>query len=59
MIDILILIVVALVVFWIARMIIGQLGLPPNITMIIYAVMALILLLVLLSMLGLLPAALR
>lgn len=52
MITILIWIIIALVVFYVLKLIIGELGLPGNIVRIIYIVMALIFLLWLLQMLG-------
>ena len=53
MIEILITIVIMLVIFYIAKLIIGSLGLPANIVQIIYLVMGLIAFLYLLSLLGL------
>lgn len=52
MINLLITIVIFLVVFYIAKLIIGQLGLPANIVQIIYIVLALIALLWILNLLG-------
>jgi hypothetical protein len=53
MISILITIVIFLVVFYIAKIIVGSLGLPANIVQIIYLVMGLIALLYVLSLFGL------
>lgn len=53
MISLLISIVIFLVIFYVAKLIIGSLGLPANIVQIIYIVMALIALLYILSMFGL------
>jgi len=53
MIEILVTIVIFLVIFYIAKIIIGQLGLPAHVVQIIYIVMALIALLWLLDLFGL------
>ena len=53
MIEILVAIVVFLVVFYIIKLIVGQLGLPAPIVQIIYIVMALIAFLWLLDLVGL------
>lgn len=53
MISLLITIVVFLVIFYIAKLIIGSLGLPANIVQIIYLVLGLLGLLYLLSLFGL------
>lgn len=53
MIEILITIIIFLVIFYIAKLIIGSLGLPANIIQIIYLVMGLIALLWILSLFGL------
>lgn len=53
MISLLITLLIFLVVFYVARLIIGSLGLPAHIVQIIYIVMGLIALLYLLSFLGL------
>lgn len=52
MIEFLIMIIVALVVFYIVKLIIGSLGLPGNIVQIIYLVLGLIFLLWLLQYFG-------
>lgn len=52
MISLLITLVIFLVIFYIAKLIIGSLGLPANVVQIIYLVMGLIALLYLLSLLG-------
>lgn len=61
MITILITIVIFLILFYIAKLIIGSLGLPANIVQIIYLVLGLIALLWILNLLGLFtfPASLR
>jgi hypothetical protein len=53
MISLLITIVVFLVIFYIAKLVIGSLGLPANIVQIIYLVLGLIALLWILSLFGL------
>lgn len=53
MISILISIVIFLVIFYVAKLVIGELGLPANIVRIIYVVMGLLAFLWLLSLLGL------
>lgn len=58
LVAILIYAIIIVILLWIARMIIATLGLPANIAMIIWAVLALIALLVILSAVGLLPAGL-
>ena len=51
--EILIMLIVALVIFYIAKLVIAELGLPGNIVRIIYIVMALFFLLWLLRIFGL------
>lgn len=53
MISLLITLIIFLVIFYIAKLIIGSLGLPANIIQIIYLIMALIAFLWLLSLFGL------
>lgn len=55
MISIILTILVFLVIFYIAKLIIGSLGLPANIVQIIYLVMALIGLLYVLGLFGFTP----
>ena len=59
MIELLVMVIVALIVFWIVKLIIGSLGLPGNIVQIIYLVMALIFLLWLLQFFGIFRLPIR
>lgn len=52
MISLLVTIVILLVVLYVARLVVAELGLPANVIKIIYVVMALIALLVLLDIVG-------
>jgi hypothetical protein len=59
MISILITIIIALVLLYLARLVIAALGLPSPIDTIIYVVLGLIVFLYFLSMFGLLPAGFK
>lgn len=59
MLSILITIVIFLVIFYVVKLIIAELGLPGNITQIIYIVLALFAFLWLLNLFGLAPYPLK
>jgi hypothetical protein len=59
MISLLITVVILLIVLYVARLVVAELGLPANVVKIIYVVMALIGLLILLNTFGLYDFQLR